>query len=170
MDYFRLGQVVKPQGIRGEVKLKPFVDDLGRFADLTCVYTKDHGQYQKHAVAAARTYKQFAFLKLEGIEDRDQAELLRNRYLYVDRENAAPLEEGACYIADLLGCTVEDETGKTLGRLDEIIQTAGVDVYSVKGERDFLFPLAPGVVLRRDPQAGVIVVDAVRLGEVAVDA
>ncbi|MBQ9941705.1 MAG: 16S rRNA processing protein RimM [Christensenellaceae bacterium] len=170
MDYFRLGQVLKPQGIKGEVKIKPFVDDLGRFDDLTCVYLKDHGQYEKREVSSARTYKQFAFLKIEGFDDRNQAELLRNRYLYVDRENAAPLPEGAYYIADLEGCRVEDEKGNLLGTLEEIFNTGGVDIYSVKAKKSFMFPLAPGVVLRRAPEEGVIVVDAARLAEVAVDA
>ena len=79
MDYFELGQVLKSQGIKGEVKLRPYTDDLERFGALCHVYLKKGGTYQKHSVQSARVYKEFAFLKIEGIDDRNAAEELRRR-------------------------------------------------------------------------------------------
>jgi len=170
MGYLTLGQVLKPQGIKGELKLKPFVDDLTRFLELPHVFLKVRGRYEKRRVDSARTYKRFAYIKLEGCDDRNTAETLRGEYLYIDRENAAKLPEGASYIADLIGLAVEDETGRQLGTLAEILQTGGVDIYSVRGKRNFLFPLAPGVLLKKDLENRVIVVDQKRLEEVSVDA
>ena len=111
MDYFELGQVLKPQGIRGEIKLRPYTDDLERFGALSHVFLKNGKNYEKREVQSARVYKEFAFLKLEGTEDRNAAELLRGKKIYIDRENAAPLEDGACYIADLIGLRILDEQG-----------------------------------------------------------
>ncbi len=168
-EFLKIGQILKPQGIRGEVKLKPFVDDLDRFYDLETVYLKQKGTYEKFQVESARTYKQFAYLKLAGIEDRNTSETLRNLSVYVDRANAAKLPEGAFYIADLIGLSVYDDAGACLGTLEEIMQTGGVDVYAVKGERSFLFPAAPGVILERNLETGRIVLDGKRLKEVRVD-
>ena len=99
------------------------------------------------------------------------AEQLRGQYLYIDRAHAAELPEGANYIADLLGLTVQDDTGRVLGILEDVIQTGGVEVYQVAaGEKKLLFPLAPGVELERNLEAGIILVSAARLSEVAVDA
>jgi len=170
MDYFELGQVLKPQGIRGEIKLRPYTDDLERFGALSHVFLKNGKNYEKRGVQSARVYKEFAFLKLEGTEDRNAAELLRGKRLYIDRENAAPLEDGACYIADLIGLRILDEQGNELGKLQEIMQIAGgVDVYRVSGPRGgMMFPAAPGVILKKSPEEGKIVVDAARLAEVVL--
>lgn len=168
MDYFKIAQVLKPQGIKGEVKLKPFVDHLDRFLSLTHIYLKRGGGYECRAVSGPRIYKQFAYLKIEGIDDRNAAETLRGQSLYIDRAHAAKLPEGAVYIADLIGLAVVTEKGKTLGTLKDVMQTGGVDIYVVETERPFLFAAAPHVVLKKDVQGGRIIVDETRLGEVAV--
>ena len=171
MDYFELGQVLKPQGIRGEVKIRPYTDELERFGALSHVYLKKGGAYEKRSVQSARVYREFAFLKLEGVDDRNAAELLRAQSLYIDRQHAAPLPEGAQYIADLIGLFVVDEAGQSIGTIAEIIQIAGgVDVYQVKTQGgELLFPAAPGVILSKDVRAGQVVVSAQRLSEVCID-
>lgn len=66
---------------------------------------------------------------------------------------------------------MQDDTGRVLGILEDVIQTGGVEVYQVAaGEKKLLFPLAPGVELERNLEAGIILVSAARLSEVAVDA
>ena len=170
MDVFKIAQVLKPQGIKGEIKLKPFVDDIERFRKLPHIYLKRGGDYEKRQVLSGRTYKQFAYVLIEGCEDRNTAETLRGQFLYLDREHAAPLPEGAHYIADLLGLRVETESGQVLGQLEEIFNTGSVDIYSVTGgEKNFLFPNAPGVILSRSPEEGRIVVAEERLREVRLD-
>lgn len=170
VEYFRLAKILKPQGIKGEVKLKPYADDLSRFLELPHVYLKRQGAYEKREVTASRIYKQFAYIKMRGCDDRNTAETLRGQYLYIDREHAAKLPEGASYIADLIGLRIVDRQGAELGTLAEVIQSARVDIYSVEGKKNFLFPLAPGVVIKKDLEAGEIVVDEGRLAEVSVDA
>ena len=105
---------------------------------------------------SARVYKEFAFLKIEGIDDRNAAEELRGQSIYIDREHAAPLPEGAYYIADLIGLRVEEEGGEVVGVVEDIIQIAGgMDVYQVTTEKgNILFPAAPGVIVQKDIQAG----------------
>lgn len=171
MEYFAIAKVLKPQGIRGEVKLETYVEDINRFYHLPHIYTQQGKDYVKHAVQSGRVYNGFAYLQLVDCTDRNQAELLRGQYLYIDRAHAAQLPEDANYIADLLGLTVQDDAGNVLGVLDDVIQTGGVEVYQVVSEeRTLLFPLAPGVELERDLERGVILVSAERLKEVAVDA
>lgn len=167
-QYFTLAQILKPQGIKGEVKLKPFVDDLSRFDELAFVYIKKSGEYIKREVQSERTYKHFAYVKLEGCDDRNTAETLRNMMLYIDRENAAPLDDGAHYIADLEGCSVVTTEGTVLGELVEVISTGATDVYSVKGEKSFMFPAAPHVILKKDVDNRCITVDSESLEQMAV--
>ncbi|MGI6664083.1 MAG: ribosome maturation factor RimM [Christensenellaceae bacterium] len=170
MEYLEIAVVVKPQGIKGEVKLRAYVDDVKRFLSLPHVYLKQEDTYKMHKVERAWVYKGFAYLKIAGYEDRNAAELLRGISLYIDREHAATPEAGHYFIADLLGHTIKDETGHVYGALQDVIQTGGVDVYHVKGEEEILFPLAPGVVIEIDMAQKEIIVDLKRLSEVMVHA
>lgn len=169
MSYLELAKIVKAQGIKGEVKLQAFVDNLSRFAELPHVFLKRNGSYEKCLVERAWVYKGYAYVKLSGCDDRNEAELLRGQMLYIDKEHAIAPEEGY-FIADLLGFAVQDTAFKKLGILKDVIQTGGVDVYEVLGEdgRTLLFPLAPGVVEDTDMQKGIITVNKENLAEVCV--
>ena len=167
MDYFKLAQVLKPQGIKGELKLKPFTDDLARFSNLAHVFIKNKNEYTEYPVLSSRTYKQFAYIKLLGIDTIEDAEMLRNKFLYIDRENAAELPDGADYIADIIGCKVFDGEDE-LGEVDDIFNTGAADIYVIKAERPFMFPAAPGVILSRDVAKKIIIIDPKRLSEVAI--
>ena len=167
-DFFELGRILKPQGIRGEIKLEVYTDDMGRFDYLEHVFIKEDGM-RMLAVEKKRTDGMFAYIKLQGVDDRSAAEAMRGRILYIDRQNAARLPEGRHYIEDLIGLAVVDTGGRELGRLAEVIQTGAADVYRVAGARSMLFPAIPQVVLETDMQAGRILVDAERLQEVCVD-
>ncbi len=110
-EYLMIGQVIKPQGVRGEIKVLPLTDDPERFLDLARVFLDETGG-EALAVRAARTREGYAYLCLAGVEDRDAAEALRGRELFVPRAEAAPLPEGRYYIADLIGMQVVDEAGR----------------------------------------------------------
>lgn len=168
MDYFKLAQVLKPQGIKGELKLKPFVDELSRFDVLSHIFLKKGAIYERRAVEKTWTYKQFAFVKIEGCDDRNTAETMRGAFLYIDRAHAAPPPPGAHYIADLVGLEIRARDGRVLGELADVLQTGATDIYVMRGERPCMFPAAPHVVLKKDVSGGCIIVDEQRLQEVAV--
>ncbi|MEI6101599.1 MAG: ribosome maturation factor RimM [Eubacteriales bacterium] len=167
-EFLELGKILKPQGIRGEVKVDAYTDDIGRFDYLEHVFLSQAGEMRKVVVEAKRTDHAFAYLKLQGIEDRNMAETLRGQYLYIDRKNAAKLPEGRHYIDDMIGLEVVDTNGEILGLLAEVIQTGAADVFRLSGKRGCMFPSTPQVVLKIDIDAGSILVDAVRLQEVCV--
>lgn len=168
-EYFELGRILKPQGIRGELKIDAYTDDMGRFAYLDHVYIQKDSKMYKVRVQSKRTDRFFAYIKLEGTDDRNAAEALRGTVLYIDRDNAAKLPEGRQYIQDLIGMLVWDTNGNEIGRLCEIIQTGAADVYRVQGkETTVMFPCVPHVVLTKEMETGKILVDADALKEVCV--
>ena len=72
------------------------------------------------------------FVKFEGLDDINDVEKYKRCPLKVTRENAVPLEEDEYYVADLLGLTLVDESGVTIGELVDVIETGANDVYEVK--------------------------------------
>ena len=124
---------------------------------------------QEVAVQSKRADASFAYLKLEGIDDRNAADAMRGEALYIDRASAAKLPEGSHYIQDMIGLLVVDTQGKELGRLEEIIKTGASDVLCVSGPScKIMFPSIAHVVLETDVEAGRILVDAESLKEVCV--
>ena len=129
-----VGQIVNTFGIKGEVKVTPFTDDINRFDDLKKVYVKTRKEEKLYKVENVRYHKNMVLLKLEGIENPEQGELLKNAYLEIDREDAIPLEEGQYFIVDLIGLEVYTDEGKFLGKVDDIYNTGANDIYVVKDE------------------------------------
>ncbi|WP_066647585.1 ribosome maturation factor RimM [Christensenella timonensis] len=170
-DFFELGRILKPQGIRGEIKMDAYTDDLSRFSYLEQVFfRREDGSYEGVRVHSARVDARYAYLKLEGYDDRNAADALRGAMLYVDREHAAQLPQGAHYIRDLIGLCVQTQDGSVVGKLADILQNGAADVYVVKteGRGNCMFPSIPGVILEKDLAHGKIVVDEQRLGEVSI--
>ena len=129
-----VGQIVNTFGIKGEVKVTPFTDDINRFDDLKKVYVKTRKESKLYKVESVRYHKNMVLLKFEGINNPEDAELLKNSFLEIDREDAIPLEEGQYFIVDLIGLDVYTDEGNFLGKVDDIYNTGANDIYVVKDE------------------------------------
>lgn len=168
-NYLLLGEIVRPQGIRGEVKLRHYTDDPDRFLDLETAYLQKDGAYQPVRVTGARVQKDDVYLTLEGVDDRNAAEKLRGMQLWVDRAHAKALEEGQVYIADILGAQAYDTQGRLLGTLTEVLTPGGVDVFVfATPDGTLMVPALKDVLLTLDADQGRIVLNDERLPEVAL--
>ncbi len=129
-----IGQIVNTFGIKGEVKVIPFTDDINRFDDLKKVYVKSKKESKLYKVESVRYHKNMVLLKLENINNPEDGQTLKNTFLEVDREYAIPLEEGTYFIVDLIGLDVYTDDGKLLGKVDDIYNAGANDIYVVKDE------------------------------------
>ena len=155
-----IGQIVNTFGIKGFVKVNPFVDDISRFDELKKVYIKKQKELKELEVEEVKYHKNMVLLKLKGVDKLEDAETLRNLYLEVDRENAIDLEEGTYFIADLIGLQVITDEGKLLGKLDDIFNTGSNDIYVVKDElgKQILLPAIVEVIKEINLEENKIVV------------
>ncbi len=126
-DFLKIGVIVKPQGIRGELKVQPLTDDITRFKGLKTVFID--GEMRK--VLGVKIGGDTVFLALNGIVDRNDAETYRGKYICVDRANAVPLDDGRFFIADIIGCALKTDAGDTLGEIVEVT-SARTDIFTVK--------------------------------------
>ena len=143
-----IGQIVNTFGIKGFVKVNPFVDDILRFDDLEKVYIRRNKEIKELQVEEVKYHKNMVLVKFKGIDKVEDAELLRNFYLEVDRENAIELEEGEYFIADLLGMNVLTEENEELGKLEDIFNAGSSDIYVVKTKegKQILLPAISEVI------------------------
>ena len=165
MERLLLGEVLKPQGIRGELKIKTFTDDPYDVKAFKTVYI-DNTAYKILSFRVAPDG--FAYVGLRGIPDRNAAELFRGKQIEGEREDAPELEEGQYYIVDVLGCVCVTEAGEELGTVTDITNLSS-DIYTIeKAEKKILFPAVKGVVKSVDIKAKKIVIDKAVFDEIAV--
>ncbi|MCH5148034.1 MAG: 16S rRNA processing protein RimM [Clostridiales bacterium] len=163
-EKLNVATVLKPQGIRGEIKVKVFLDESEDFKTFKRIFIGG----EEYSVLSVRTQGDFAFVGVKGIADRNVAETLRGKDIDVLRSDCPPLPEGRYYIADLLGCEVFYTSGEKIGEVKEVVP-AGTDIYvlsTAKGEVSFA--AADGVIEDVDVETKKITVNKKRFKEVSV--
>jgi 16S rRNA processing protein RimM len=161
--YLVLGEILRPHGVRGELRVRLMTEYPERIAKLKTVYLADSPEPTKttpYAVQGMRMNSGYGLLKLEGIDERNAADRLRGLLLLVDMEHAVPLEEGEFYLYQLIGLNVQTVEGETLGRLEEVLETGANDVYIVDSPRygEVLIPVTEETIIKTDIGAGVMIV------------
>lgn len=169
-EYLLIGEITRPQGVRGEMRVRPYTDDPMRFEDLDEVYVKRGGKYEARGITFVRLNSDdVVIIRMDGVGDANAVEALRGEKLYVDREHAVELPEDADFIVDLIGCRVTDDEGNDYGKITDVMQPGGNDVYVISGKRgEVLVPALKSVVISVDTKAGEMLLSAARMREVAV--
>lgn len=164
-DFLVIGQVLRPHGVRGEIRVQVITDYPERFNHLDEVLLardlnpdEDEGEF--YDVERARLHQGDAVIKLAEVDDRDAAELLRGQYLLVPMEDAVPLEEGEYYVYQLIGLEMVTEAGEVIGTVRDMLETGANDVYVVDSEQygEVLIPAIPDVIKDINLETGRITI------------
>lgn len=164
-DKLKIGLITKPHGIKGEMRVTPLTDDSARFKRLKNVIIDG----KNYGVCGARVAADAVYLSLSGISDRNAAELLRGKFLLVERSDAVPTDEYSFFIADIIGCRVVNENGDLLCVVCEVV-SAKTDYFTAKTAdgRTVRFPFLRDLLLKVDTENKVITVKEKRFGEICV--
>lgn len=144
-ELIEIGKIVNTHGLRGEVKIVPWLDYPEVFEAFDKVYTEDgkktfkikHVKYQKANI----------IVKFDGLDDINEAERLKNTILFVEKSLFDDLPEGTYLIADIIGLEVFED-GVSFGHVTDVFSTGSNDVYVVeqKGSKQLLLPIIDGVL------------------------
>ena len=154
-----VGQVLKPQGVKGEIKVKSISSDPERFKKLKKIYIQKE-KLNTYSIESVRISNKFVFLKLLEINNREDTEILRGCDILIDESDLIDLLPGEYYIHDLIGCRVVTEDGLELGELIDVSQFSSNDVYVVKNGagKEVLIPATKEVIKQVDIEQKKIVV------------
>ena len=165
MSRLVIAEVLKPQGIRGEIKVKTFTDAPENVKAFKTVYI-DGNPYKILSFRVGCDGA--AYLGLRGVPDRNAAELLRGKKIEGERDDGPILDEGQYYIVDILGLLCQTEEGETLGVVTDISNFSS-DIYTIeKAGKKILFPAVKGVIKRVDLENKKLIVDKAIFDEIAV--
>lgn len=151
-QYLEAGEIVNTHGIGGELRIMPWADSP-EFLLTFSEFTIDGVCYK---VEKIRVHKTCVLLKLAGIDAMEAAARMRGKRLLIDREHAL-LPDGAVFITDLIGLPVYAD-GVEIGKITDVLQRPGNDVYVVQGEHEYLIPAVKEFVPELDPEKGFLAV------------
>ena len=153
--YLETGKIVSVFGLKGEVKVQPWCDSPDFLCEFDTLYYKSGTPVE---IEHSRTAKNLVIIKIKGVDTIEEAQKLRNRILYLDRDDIE-LDEGCYFIQDLIGLKVIDsESGKEYGTLTEVSETGANDVYHVKNGdgQVYYIPAIPQVIAETDIENGIM--------------
>jgi len=147
-----VGRIARPHGIRGQVIVTPETDFVEeRFRDGVTFWTRSDRGHELLKVSTARVQNGRPVLGLEGFERIEDVERLAGLELRIPEDALLPLDAGAYYVHDLVGCAVETISGEPVGEVKRVEGGAGASVLSVEGRRgEVLVPLAADICVEVD--------------------
>ncbi|MBQ0098010.1 MAG: 16S rRNA processing protein RimM [Oscillospiraceae bacterium] len=154
-QFLEVGKVVGTHGINGEVRVECWCDSPDFLSKFTTLY------FDKGAVSLSvksRPHKNIALVKIKGVDTIEQAEVYRNKVLYINREDAK-LPKGRYFVSDIIGMKVVNlDTNEVIGEITDVLKTGSNDVYEMKrasGEKIYI-PVIDDIVKERDFEKGEI--------------
>lgn len=165
-----MGVIGAAQGLRGEVRVKPFTGDPLAIGEYGTLYGADGTAFE---VLDARQAKDMAVIRFRGVNDRNQAEALNGTQLFVERDSLDDddLDEDEYFYADLEGLEVRDGEGNSYGVITAIFDFGAGDILEItqSGKRAQMIPFSENSVLEIDFDGGTILIDPVAAGLVGDD-
>ena len=149
---YLVGYVLKPHGIRGDVKIEAVSSYPERFKDLEYVYIHNNNIRQIYHIQRTRISGRFVYIKFESITSRTEAEKLRGAEVLVDQKDLIQPSKDEFFIHDLIGCRVLSDEDETLGIVSDVMQMPANDVLVVKSSdnKELLLPVIKSVIKRVD--------------------
>lgn len=135
MEKIKIGKIVNAVALRGEVKVYHYSDYKERFEELSHIYVENKKNFTEYKIEKVRYQKDMVILKLKGVDDRNAAEALKERDVFITEEDLRELPEDTFYVRDLIGCAVYDEKeDRNLGEITDVLQNSAQDIYVIKRE------------------------------------
>lgn len=161
-QFLEVGKVNNTHGIKGEVKMTMWCDDIDYLKQLKVLYLDDKGN-KALTLLSARAQKNVAILKFAEITSIEQAEAVKGKVLYCNRDDAR-LEEGKHYLADIIGCYVVDiDTEEEYGKIVDVLNHGSCDIYDVESwGKHTLIPAIDDVVKEINTEYQVVRIKAMK--------
>lgn len=152
VELVAIGVIEKSFGVRGELRVRSLSDVPGRFEGLTRVTLEaPSGTVKDATIRSVRAMNGSYVLGMDVCSTPEDAAMFRGWTLKIPQGSAPPLPQGQYYEYELIGLAVQDETGRSVGTVEDILKTPGHHIFVVRGEHgEVLIPAAKAAVAAVD--------------------
>ena len=160
-QFLVVGEILKPWGFRGEVKIKVITDYPNRLVKHKMVYIGEKAR--PFQVESAHLHSGYVLMKFAGFETDTSVAKLRGEIVKISAEEAAPLKKNQFYHHQIIGLAVVTQSGEPVGTLAEILETGANDVYLVRTPegKEVLLPAIKSVIKKIDLASKTITVELI---------
>ena len=145
LQFVEAGEIVTTHGVRGEVKVLPWLDS----AEDLCDFDRVRIDGKEYEMESCRIQKTCNLVKLRGVDTMEAAQLLRGKTVQLFREDIDP---NVIFAAELIGISVSSE-GKAVGKIVDVLDYPSHAVYVVKGQHEYMIPAVNQFILSTDLDA-----------------
>lgn len=156
-QFLEVGKIVGTHGVRGELRVNPWSDTPDFLTAFKTLYFSEGDEKIK---VKCRPHKNIVLMTVEGVTTVEDAEKLRGKVLYINR-NDVKLPEGRNFVQDLIGCKALDADDKNVeyGEIKDVFKTGANDVYTVKKDgKEYLVPVIDSVVIEKNVDEGYVLI------------
>lgn len=154
-QFLEVGKIVGTHGLNGEVRVECWCDS----PEFLCYFKNLYFKEGKEKIQVkSRPYKNIALVKIKNVNSIEDADMLRGKVLYINRDDV-DFEEGVNFVQDLIDCAVKDvDTGEIYGKITDVLYTGANDVYEVTNDdnKKFYIPVIEQVVINKDVKNEVV--------------
>ena len=142
LQFIEAGEIVTTHGIRGEVKVLPWLDD----PEMLCEFDRCRIDGKEFEIEQCRVQKTCNLVKLSGIDTMEAAQAMRGKTIELYRED---IDDEVIFAAELIGMEVFCN-GEMIGKIKEVLDYPGNSVYVIKGAREYMIPAVKEFILSTD--------------------
>ena len=142
LQFIEAGEIVTTHGVRGEVKVLPWVDS----PEVLCEFDRCRIDGKEYEIETCRVQKSCNLVKLSGIDTMEAAQAMRGKTVELYRED---IDDEVIFAAELIAMKVFAE-GQEIGKIREVLDYPGNAVYVVKGEHEYMIPAVKAFILDTD--------------------
>ena len=145
LPFIEAGEIVNTHGVRGDVKMLSWLDG----PEDMCGFSRCRIGGKDYALQSCRVQGTCDLLKLSGVDTMELAQALRGKTVEIYRED---VEDDVVFAAELVGMDVFSQ-GNPVGKLTDVLDYPGNQVYVVKGSREYMIPAVSAFILDVDMEA-----------------
>ncbi|MBQ3214705.1 MAG: 16S rRNA processing protein RimM [Oscillospiraceae bacterium] len=139
LQFIEAGEIVTTHGIKGEVKVLPWLDSP---EDL-CDFERCRINGREYNIESCRVQKTCNLVKLSGIDTMEAAQAMRGKTIELYRED---IDDEVIFAAELIGVEVYQD-GQAIGKITDVLDYPGNSVYVVKGDHEYMIPAVKQFIL-----------------------
>ena len=142
LQYIEAGEIVTTHGVKGEVKVMPWVDG----PEILCEFDRCRIAGKEYEIVSCRIQKSCNLVKLSGVDTMEAAQAMRGKVIELYRED---IDDEVIFAAELIGVEVYAD-GALLGKITDVLDYPGNSVYVVTGEHEYMIPAVKQFILSTD--------------------
>lgn len=159
IEKFIMARISGPYGVKGWIKIQPFTINIDQLLNKKEWLIGDEKSLISYPIETSKKHGNNIVAKLVNVDDRDAALGFKNKTILLPKDELPALEKGEYYWNDLMGHLVINHQKEYLGIVQTFLETGANDVLVVKGDKEYLIPFIPYVILNVDMEKKEIEVD-----------